>query len=242
MIKEFKSINKKMVTGDNFDIFCPDELKYFSFELNDYLENDLKRLKSFFEIKDNDRIMIDLHNDKDLFRDVTPYEIKDFSGFSNNNGVLAYVNINGDMKKTTLKTKIGHELVHHIYSEYVADKVVGRSSWIEEGLAMNLSGDHDYLKDRDEFINFLNNRVLTCTEYPSMNSLKHGKNFVTENYNGYALSYLCVRYMMENYNHNNFLNIIKNGTKSMMEGETVLNNAVSYYTSKYNLNKNAVKM
>lgn len=242
MIKEFKSINKKMIENDNFSIYCPDDLKYFSFELVDYLDNNLGRLKSFFNIKNVDNIMIDLHSDKELVKDISPYPIEDFSGFFNNNGVFCYIDLNGRYDKSLLKSKVCHELVHHLYANYVEDRNSPRVTWLDEGMAMNLSGDHDYLKDDQEFINFLNNRILNISQRPVMNNLKHGREFINKDYNGYALSYLSVRYMLENYSHDKFLSIIKNKSNAMLEGETVLEDAVDYYCNKFNLsNSNKVR-
>ena len=129
-------------------------------------------------------------------------------------------------------------MTHHIYNQYVEEKGKDRIVWFDEGIAMNVSNDHDYLNDDEKFKEFLQKNILGVSKYPVLNKLKHGTDFINEYYNAYDFSYLVVRYLIENYSHKDFLELSKHKDKILKVGEDVLSKAIDYYCDKYKLNKN----
>ena len=128
---------------------------------------------------------------------IIPYKLGDFAGFFNNNGVNCYININGKKSEDDIIKAIMHEIVHHIYRFYIESDTTNRIIWFDEGLAINFSLQNDKYNDTDILKEFLNNKIFSIKNIPCINDLNHGKSFVNENYNGYDLSYLVVRYLIE---------------------------------------------
>ena len=123
-----------------------------------------------------------------------------------------------------------HEFIHIIYNDVIADE---RIIWLDEGLAMNLSGEYSIYDDEEKFKTFFQTSILSIKKFPSMNELTHGKEFVNEDYNGYDLSYLVVRYMLETMKHDDVLSTIKKSENVKLLGQNVLDNAIQYYSKKF---------
>ena len=58
---------------------------------------------------------------------------------------------------------------------------------------------------------------------------------VNENYNGYDLSYLVVRYLIENNSQEDFYLIMKSKNKIRNIGENILEIAIGYYHDYYGI-------
>lgn len=72
----------------------------------------------------------------------------------------------------------------------------------------------------------------------TMNTLTHGNLFVNKEYNGYDLSYLAVRYLLETKSKEEIHEIISDSNKVIQIGENILPQALSYYTNKLTINSN----
>lgn len=149
--------------------------------------------------------------------------------------------INPDTIKNTnvfnLKIKQSvHELIHIICEEKIYKE---RLIWLDEGLALNLSGEYDYLKQEEKFIYFLQDAIFKIKEFPNINYL-NWENFCSDEYNGFDLSYLCVRYLLETKNKNEIQKIIKDYNTAYQIGNSVLTEALEYYEKA--LEKNKIKL
>ena len=69
-----------------------------------------------------------------------------------------------------------------------------------------------------------------------MNSITHGELFVNEDYNGYDLSYLAVRYLLEKKTKEEIQEMVKNSEKVLEIGENVLASTIDYYQEKLDIN------
>lgn len=65
--------------------------------------------------------------------------------------------------------------------------------------------------------------------FPNLNELNHGNEFETENYSGYSLSLLAVKYLYDKLSIEEFKKLMHNTDGILRYGSTVLNDAISYY-------------
>ncbi len=231
--KKFESINPIVVQNDKLVIYASKDLENFAKESIEYLTKRQKEILLFFNLVNIDKIMIDIHSDRNLFEEMSKYNFTDFAGFFNEQGVLAFLNLNGNYSNEKLQKKLVHEMVHHIYKYYVY-KNQERITWIDEGLATYLSNDREI---DETSLCYLQEQLLSLRKLPNINKLTHGSNFITEQYNGYFLSYLAVKYMNETITHEKFIEIIKDHDTIINIGNNILPLMIDYYkeTNKKNI-------
>ena len=224
----------KVYDDSNFVISYQDDLEKLVTNFVCYYKNNINELFKKFYLESINKMEIRLFSDKSLLGDI-PYKLGDFAGFFNNNGVNCYININGKKSEDDIIKAIMHEIVHHIYRFYIESDTTNRIIWFDEGLAMNFSLQNDKYNDEDTFKEFLNNKIFSIKNIPCINDLNHGKSFVNENYNGYDLSYLVVRYLIENNSQEDFYLIMKSKNKIRNIGENILEIAIGYYHDYYGI-------
>ena len=224
----------KVYDDSNFIINYQDNLEKLVTNFVSYYKNNINELLKKFYLDSINKMEIRLFSDKSLLGDI-PYKLGDFAGFFNDKGVNCYININGNKSESYIIKAIMHEIVHHIYRFYIEEEVDSRIIWFDEGLAMNFSLQNDKYNDEDTFKEFLNNKIFSIKNIPCINDLNHGKSFVNENYNGYDLSYLVVRYLIENNSQEDFYLIMKSKNKIRNIGENILEIAIGYYHDYYGI-------
>lgn len=222
----------KEYNDNDFVINYQDDLEKLVTNFVSYYKKNINVLFNKFHLKNIKKMEIRLFSDKSLLGDI-PYKLGDFAGFFNDKGVNCYININGNKSESYIIKAIMHEIVHHIYRYYIEDDADNRVIWFDEGLAMNFSLQNDKYNDTDIFKEFLNNKIFSIKNIPCINDLNHGKSFVNENYNGYDLSYLVVRYLIENNSDEDFYLIMKSKKTIKDIGKNILNIAISYYYNIY---------
>ena len=144
------------------------------------------------------------------------------------------VNLSLDSNKREIQNacKIFHELVHIIYKETFYKENKKRVLWFDEGLAQCISGEKKYNLTKEEMKEFIQNKILPnqISDISFLN--KHGNNFVSKNYNGYDLSFLCVRYLLDTLNEKKFFELIENVNNVIAINKDIIIEAYSYYLSK----------
>ena len=222
----------KVYDDSNFVINYQDNLEKLVTNFVCYYKNNINELLKKFYLGSIDKMEIRLFSDKDLLSYI-PYKLGDFAGFFNNNGVNCYININGKKSEDDIIKAIMHEIVHHIYRFYIESDTTNRIIWFDEGLAMNFSLQNDKYNGDDNFKEFLVNKIFSIKSIPCINDLNHGGIFVNDNYNGYDLSYLVVRYLIETNSQRDFYFIMKDKDLIKSIGNNVLESAMKYYKNKY---------
>lgn len=224
----------KEYNDNDFVINYQDDLKKLVTNFVSYYKKNINVLLNRFHLDSINKLEIRLFSDKSLLDNI-PYKLGDFAGFFNDKGVNCYINISGNKSESYIIKAIMHEIVHHIYRFYIEEEVDSRIIWFDEGLAMNFSLQNDKYNDEDTFKEFLNNKIFSIKNIPCINDLNHGKSFVNENYNGYDLSYLVVRYLIENNSQEDFYLIMKSKNKIRNIGENILEIAIGYYHDYYGI-------
>ena len=107
-----------------------------------------------------------------------------------------------------------HELFHIMYLEIILKNDISkRIIWYDEGMAQFMSLEKDYLQDKKQFQEFYFKVKKETKEFSKLNAITHGTSFCNELYNGYDLSYLCIRYLKDTLNDNDFKALIHNFAK-----------------------------
>ena len=198
-----------------------------------------KEIYDFFKIDNFRCVTANLFDDSDEFKSFVAdirgvsinYLPKYVQGTFDKGMINAYINPNVKKDSTFYKRKshmIFHELAHIIYLEYILKNDVSkRIIWLDEGLAQNLSGEFN----GDDFDDFLN-KFKSFKNIPNLNELRHGKKFVNDDYNGYVISYLVVKYLIQTRGYDELLAILENKELSKELGDEIVNEMKEYYLGK----------
>lgn len=127
---------------------------------------------------------------------------------------------------------IYHELIHYI-TNYLYGKL---PEWITEGIAKYLDGTY-----KDDLTNLMN-KYINIYEIPDIKEMKD-MSFVKKVgekviYDGYDLSYIMIRYIIENYGHKFLLQLLEDNNYLKFDSQNCLLEAISYFNSIYNVEKN----
>ena len=225
-----------------YKLYSPDSLKYITDNMQDILISKINEYKKLFDIDNLKQIQINFFDDIGEFRNFI-YKLRGESnslpeyavGTFDNDMINAYIekDIPIDSKKyRNILYMANHELFHILYRKYIYKDYEKRIVWYDEGMAQFLSGEKDYLLDDGEFKVFYNSVKDNTKEIPNINEIKHGSSFKNEKYNGYALSYLCIRYLSETLNGSEFKSLMCDYDKIKEYGNSIINNMFNYYDKK----------
>jgi hypothetical protein len=136
---------------------------------------------------------------------------------------------------------IYHELIH-----YITNILYGKlPEWLTEGIAKYLDGS--YSQDLTNLI-----KIIEEYEIPDISTMNGGffvyKTYIQEEnelkektiYNGYDLSYIMIRYIIEIYGKEYLKELLKNKEEINKIEQTILIEASEYYKSLY-LKENTIK-
>ena len=202
-------------------------IKFYTENENDYnnsfiedvykkiIENRKSILKKL-QLKDIRKIIINLYDDrkrfvKEIERDYRESKVPIYCRGTIQNGKIYFL-LDTQIERQTYKyeielRKILHEYIHIIYNEYILNSK-NRITWLDEGLAQNLSNEKGrFLKKKFPILDSNINEI-------DLNSLKHEEGtFMTQNINGYDVSYLTVKYLIDTTSHDEFNKLIRNNEK-----------------------------
>ncbi len=207
------------IKNNDLTIFCSNSLNLFANEFINYYEENIERIKKELLIIEEAKLELTLTDDQEKVGFV--YGKSSFSGFFNNKGAFAYINLNGNKTKEYMFKGLMHELIHHLYKYYVYGKDKERITWVDEGIAQFFSGQKDDLLDEEKYRIFLEENLKQIDSI-NLNELNHDDRSFG-NKNGYNLSYIAIRYLYETHNHEEFIDIIKNKDTLIEIGSVIIN-------------------
>lgn len=201
------------------------------------LNKKIKEYENIFNINIKDKIVINYFDNLEDFREFI-YDIRgnrdslpEYAKGTYDNGMInAYIDINLFDKKIY---NASHELFHILYLKHILNgDLRNRIVWYDEGMAQFMSGEKDYLKDEKEFKNYFieskeKNKIL-----PNLSELYHGNSFYNDNYNGYMLSYLSIRYLYEILTEKEFYSLLFDINKVRKIGCDIAEKAIKYFDNK----------
>ena len=108
-----------------------------------------------------------------------------------------------------------------MYQELVLEKNnLPRVIWFDEGMAQFFSGEYkNELEDNETFIK---NVISNTKTIPDLNELSHGSQFETDDYSGYRLSLLAVKYIYDKIGINEFKKLLYDIDKIHEYGKSIL--------------------
>ena len=201
------------------------------------LNKKIKEYENIFNITIKDKIVINYFDKLEEFREFI-YDIRGertslpeyAKGTYDKDMINAYIDINLFDKKIY---NASHELFHILYLKHILNgDLRNRIVWYEEGMAQFMSGEKDYLKDEKEFKEFYIQAKQRNKITPNLNELYHGNSFYNENYDGYHLSYLSIRYLYETLSKKEFYSLLFDIEKVKEIGCDIAEKAINYFSNK----------
>lgn len=221
---------------------APQSLKYITDNMHDILNDKIEQYKKIFKIKQLNPIQINYFDNIEEFRNFI-YKIRgekeslpEYATGTYDNGMInAFITPNIDINSNDYKIKLylaNHELFHILYMQYILkNDYQKRIVWYDEGMAQFLSGEMDELLDIEKFKKFYLKVKNNTLVIPNLNEIEHGTSFCNNNYNGYDLSYLCIRYLREIMTNEEFQDLMSNFSKIKEYGINIIENMFAYYYS-----------
>ncbi len=230
---------KKQFENDNFVLYAPDSLNYITNDLESILDKSLNLYKNIFDIDNFRKVQINYYDNIDEFRNYI-YKLRgekeslpEYAKGTFDNGMInAFIQpniIEGTPLFIHSKYNASHELFHIMYQELVCRKNnQNRIIWFDEGMAQFFSGEKNNEMTSD-FTNWLSMVKSNTKIIPNLNDLSHGSGFETEDYSGYNLSLLAVKYLYDKLGFDEFKKIISNNKKIIELGNNIIEDAFNFY-------------
>ena len=227
--------------NEDFRIFAADNLDDFATDCLATITEQKQKILDFLGLDKFRKIEINLFDNQEMFLKfikslrwqgarIPSYCKGTFDNFMVNYSLSP---IDVSLNPNRYKSGVLHECIHIIYNS-ITDK---RITWLDEGLAMNLSGEKDDLLDDTLFRNFFEEKKISKNLPENINTLVHGTQFMNNPYDGYSLSYVAVRYLLETKPKPKIEEITKNSEKALELGMVILPEAVDYYKEKFSINR-----
>ena len=224
-------MNNIQFDNDNFIMYSPDSLKYLTDGMEKILNDSLEDYKYLFDIDNFRKIQINYFDDLDEFRNYI-YNLRgekeslpEYAKGTFDKGMInAYIESN-IIKDTALYNKkrynASHELFHIMYQELVWEKNnLPRVIWFDEGMAQLFSGEYE--NELEDYETFIKNVISNTKTIPNLNELSHGFEFETDDYSGYKLSLLAVKYIYDKIGIEDFKKILYDIDKIHEYGKNIL--------------------
>ena len=223
----------KIIENKDFVIYGTSDISAISKDILDLITNKKEKILQQFKLDSFRKIQINLFDNQDIFvkfikslrwqgTTIPQYCKGTYDNYMVN---FCIADMDVKLKISTLSSKIIHECIHIIYNSLSDQRII----WLDEGLAMNLSGEMNDLLDKEALINLIETRIKPMKFPKDLNDLIHGSKFVNDDYNGYPLSYLSVRYLLETKTDEELLQMIKFSEKAKELGPEILSKAINYY-------------
>lgn len=173
-------MEKLQLDCEEYKLYSPDSLKYITNNMHDILIPKIYEYKKLFDIDKLEQIQINYFDDINKFRNFI-YELRgnnnslpDYAVGTYDKGMInAFIPNNIDINTTLYYKKIclaNHELFHILYKKYILDNDYSkRIVWYDEGMAMFMSGEKDYLNDEDEFKKYYKSVKENTKIIPNLN-------------------------------------------------------------------------
>ncbi len=235
-------MEKKQFENDNFVLYAPDSLNYITKDMESILSDSLTLYKNIFDIDNFRKVQINYFDNIDDFRNYI-YDIRgekeslpEYAKSTFDKGMInAFIQpniIEGTPLFNYKKYNASHELFHIMYQELIWEKNnQERIVWFDEGMAQFFSGENNNEMNTG-FNDWFNKVKFNTKMIPNLNNLNHGNDFETNDYSGYKLSLLAVKYLYDKLGFNEFKKIISDNNRIIELGENVIQEAFNFYDKK----------
>lgn len=202
------------------------------------LQNKIVEYKKLFNIEFNEKIITNYFDDLEEFKEFI-YKIrgerkslpKYAKGTYDDGMINAYIEPDTQLKRLYTAS---HELFHILYMKYILKNDYSeRIVWYDEGMAQFMSGEKDKYANEEIFKNFFLKVKENTKTIPNLNDLEHGNSFCNDEYNGYDLSYLSIRYLSEILDSEDFKKLMSDFSNIRKHGNDIVTKMFSYYDKKF---------
>ena len=227
----------KLLESELYKINYSDSLQPLIDKIIEILDQKIIEYKELFKVKDKNKVIINYFDNLDEFRNFI-YGLRGekeslpvyAKGTYDNGMVNGFIDKNDQIKRIYMAN---HELFHIYYMKYILnDDYSKRIVWYDEGMAQFMSGEMNKYEDINEFKNYFLEVKKNTKIIPDMNDLHHGESFKNDNYNGYDLSYLAIKYLYDTHKYEDFISLMSDFSKIKEYGKDIINKSFEYYDSK----------
>ena len=235
-------MEKKQFDNNNFVLYSPDSLNYITYKLDSILDSSLVFYKELFNIESFRKVQINLFDDQDKFINflvqlrgdinlVPKYAKGTFDKGMINVVLPTNLEVNSPLFRRKQHTP-SHELFHIMYKELILNKYnFPRITWFDEGMAQLFSNQYEEIinNNYDEFVY----KVISKSKIiPKLNDLSHNGGFETEDYSGYNLSLIAVKYIYDDIGLKGFKKLLLDPDEIYAYGDTILDEIFKKYDKK----------
>lgn len=233
------------------DIIIIDASNEYAFHLDKLIERSKNEIFTWFN-KPNEDCKVKIFLYKDLNHLVSGLKARGFKDYPDymcacmidedcQNNISRSINLFDPTTSLSTFTKKEYDyIVYHELIHYITNYLFGSlPEWLTEGIAKYL--DHSYKEDLTNLmLNYINNyEIPDIQQMCDLNFVKKEKGRTI--YDGYDLSYLMIRYIIEIYGKDFLLTLMQENNLSSFDAQKCLTEAIDYFNSVYNEQKDYKK-
>ena len=224
----------KTLESKLYKINYSDSLQELAEATIELLQRKIIEYKNLFNIEFDEQVIVNYFDNLEEFREFI-YKIrgereslpKYAQGTYDEGMVNAYIESDKQLKRLYTAS---HELFHILYMKYILKNDYSkRIVWYDEGMAQFMSGEKNKYGDEENFKKFYLRVKEHTTIIPNLNILEHGDSFCNNEYNGYDLSYLCIKYLNDILNPDEFRKLMSDFSKIKEYGNDLIYKMFDYY-------------
>ncbi|MBD9106134.1 hypothetical protein EGW03_06750 [bacterium] len=217
-------------------------LQELSNETVKLLQDKIIEYKELFNIELDEKIIVNYFDNLEEFREFI-YKIrgerkslpKYANGTYDEGMINAYVEPDTQLKRLYTAS---HELFHILYAKYILKNDYSkRIVWYDEGMAQLMSGEKDKYIDEEKFKSFYLKVKEETKTIPNLNDLEHGNSFCSDEYNGYDLSYLSIKYLNEILSTEKFRQLMYDFLSIQEYGNNLIYKMFDYYDEQFKIER-----
>lgn len=233
--------------GDDFKLISTDKLNGFNGEFINYTKQKLGEYKNLFEVDKLDKlefiIFDSLEEYQEDYRKRLGIEPPSYSrGNFNANTVRMVIDqptIPGTEYFYRARATGAHEAFHIYYRNLFYKKPNDRIVWFDEGMAQYFSGQRSHMDDKS-FVKYYSTFRKDYKTVTNLNERIQGNMQVPDDrifsrkgvINGYPLSYLAIRYLVETEGIEYLKTVMKDKNKILELGNNIQSQLLTYYDRK----------
>ena len=241
-------MNKQQtVYDDEFIVRSPESLTEYNNEFIKYTKQKINEYKELFDVDSFDKlefiIFDSLEDYRNNYREEFGTEPPSYSRGNFNENTVRMV-IEGVPEPGTeayyhKRATGAHEAFHIFYKNLIYGSPQNRIVWFDEGMAQFVSGQKEHLNDKDfakyyhsfrknyKPITNLNERIQGNLQVPD-DKIFRRKGII----NGYAISYLAIRYLAETKGIDYLKALMRDNDKILEIGDTIQEKIIPYFDDK----------
>ena len=238
---------QEQIYDDEFTLISTKRLGNFNEEFIRHTKSKFEEFKKIFGVDELHKLSFVLFDDLEEYRqyrrekDKTEPPSYSRGCYYNDTSVLVIDKLpEAGTKEFYSKRAYGaHEGFHVYYRDLVYKNPDDRVVWFDEGLAQYFSGEKDYLSKK-QFKDYYSKFRKSYKPIENLNDRRQGNFSVPDDeifqrkgvIEGYAISYLAIRYLAETKGIDFIKSIMNNKSKILELGNTIPKEMIKYYNEK----------